>query len=209
MSASAIAQNTIALPVRTWHGSITPEQTKDLISAAKLGDQKAFAALYREYLPMVHRYVSSKVTGAAKAEDLVAEVFVRALKYIARYEFRGIEFSAWLVRIARNLILDQAKSGYATLEVLHDETPEPRGSDLADMALERIDAEILRNTLSKMIPDHRQVLQLRFVQGHSVAETSKIMHKTDGAIRVLQFRALRAMKRELERTAPDLVTSWA
>lgn len=209
MSAAVIAQNTIALPVKTWHGSITPEQSKDLISAAKLGDQKAFAALYREYLPMVHRYVSSKVSGAAKAEDLVAEVFVRALKYIGRYEFRGIEFSAWLVRIARNLILDQAKSGYATLEVLHDETPEPRGSDLADMAIERLDAEVLRTTLSKMIPDHEHVLRLRFVQGNSVAETAKIMDRTEGAIRVLQFRALRAMKRELARTAPELVSSWA
>lgn len=206
MTAAAIANQ---LHVGTWNGNISPNETEQLVARAKLGDQKAFAALYREYVHIVHRYVSSKVHDKQRAEDLVAEVFVRALRNISRFEFRGIEFSAWLVRIARNLVVDHAKSRQTTMEVPHDVTPEAHSEDHADLTIAALDARIIRSALEAMIPEHRKVLQLRFVDSLNINETAERMDKTPGAIRVLQYRALKAMKRHLDQVAPhmaDLVT---
>lgn len=204
MSAASIALE-VAAPQGSWTGAVSVDDAQRLISNAKLGDREAFAELYRVYVPFVHRFVSSRVNGAQKAEDLVAETFVRALRNITRYDFRGIEFSAWLTRIARNLIIDQSRSSASNLEILADETPETRtAADSGDLALAALDAQTLRNALSRMIPDHRRVLELRFIKGLSVAESAKLLSKTEGAVRVLQFRALRAMKRDIEKSAPEL-----
>ncbi|HLF69518.1 MAG TPA: sigma-70 family RNA polymerase sigma factor [Actinomycetota bacterium] len=189
----------------SWSGSISVTEASDLISRARIGDKDAFAALYREYVQTVHRFVAARVKNPQKAEDIVAETFVKALRNINRFEFRGIEFSAWLVRIARNLIMDNARSATSNLEVLQDETPEGAPeADTGDLAMAAIEAERLRGALDQMIPDHRTVLELRFVKGYPVTEVSQLMAKSEGAVRVLQYRALRAMKRYLEKNAPDL-----
>ena len=199
MTAAAIAQ-----PVHTgnWYGNITPTQTEELVARARIGDQKAFASLYREYVQLVHRYVGSRVHDRQKAEDIVAEVFVRALRNISKFEFRGIEFSAWLVRIARNLIVDQGKSRLSTMEVLHEVTPEGKTEDHADLTIAALDAQVIRSALADMIPEHRRVLELRFIDCLNINETAHRMSKTPGAVRVLQFRALKAMKRYLDAKVP-------
>ena len=185
------------------------DEAKDLISRAKIGDREAFAALYRQYVPHVHRFVASRVQGSQKVEDIVAETFVRALKNISRYEFRGIEFTAWLIRIARNLILDVAQSNYSTLEVAHDVMPEAQAEDEIEATIiNASDAQMLHTTMSKLVAEHQRVLELRFVQGRSVIETAKLMSKTEGAVRVLQFRALKAMKRELLKDSVELAAKF-
>lgn len=199
MTAAAIANQ---LHVGTWNGTITPSETEQLVARAKIGDQKAFAALYREYVQIVHRYVASRVHDRQKAEDLVAEVFVRALRNISKFEFRGVEFSAWLVRIARNLVVDHAKARQTTMEVPHDITPESSSEDHSDLTIAALDARIIRSALEAMIPEHRKVLELRFVDSLNINETAEKMGKTPGAIRVLQYRALKAMKRHLDEFAP-------
>lgn len=202
MTAAASAAKGIAGP--SWYGKITPSETEQLISLAKIGDQKAFATLYQEYVQLVHRYIASRVHDRQKAEDLTAEVFVRALRNISRFEFRGIEFSAWLVRIARNIIVDQAKSARTTMEVLQDVTPEGKTEDHADLTIAALDSRFIHEALNSMIAEHRQVLELRFIHCLSVNETAEKMNKTPGAIRVLQFRALKAMKRHLDASMPGV-----
>ncbi|MCA1840810.1 MAG: RNA polymerase sigma factor [Actinomycetota bacterium] len=206
-SVAGVIETAIAVPAvkGRWSGALSVDEAKSLITKAKIGDRDAFAALYKEYVPHVHRYVASRVQGSQKVEDIVAETFVRALRSINRYEFRGIEFTAWLVRIARNLIVDVVQSNYATLEVSHDIIPESASSEEVETKiLESSDAETLRATMDKLVVEHKTVLELRFVQGRSVIETAKVMGKSDGAVRVLQFRALKAMKRELLKDSPDL-----
>lgn len=202
MSAASIAES---IPVKgSWHGSISPTETQELVAKAKLGDTKAFAVLYREYVGPVHRFVASRVRDSLRAEDIVAEVFVRALKSLPRYEFRGVEFSAWLFRIARNLILDHARSSTNNVEVLRPETPEATEADHSEATIESLDHKVIIAALLEMIPEHRTVLELRFVSGLPVADVAKRMGKTEGAIRVLQFRALKAMKRFLDCNHPTL-----
>lgn len=192
-----------------WSGTLTVSETEDLIGRCKIGDRNAFAALYRAYVPMVYRYVAGRVD-RSKVEDFVAEAFVKALRNINRFEFRGVEFSAWLIRIARNLILDHAKSPAVTREILHDVTPEPRGiAGTESQVLAALDAEALRGALTRIRPEHRRVLELRFIQGRSGGETASIMGRTEGAVRVLQYRALQALRKELEETAPELISKLA
>ncbi|MEO7804240.1 MAG: sigma-70 family RNA polymerase sigma factor [Actinomycetota bacterium] len=203
MSASAGAAQ---VAQGNWTGSLSVDQAHDLISLAKSGDRQAFASLYREYVPVVHRYVAARISGAARVEDLVADTFVKALRNIERFEFRGIEFSAWLVRIARNLILDQARSSHAKLEITTDVIPDLTvGADSGSEALALLDAEVLRRAMTALLPDHQRVLQFRFVEGRPVNEVAQLMAKTEGGVRVIQYRALRALKREIERNAPELV----
>lgn len=189
----------------SWTGALTVVESDELITRSRIGDREAFEALYRAYVQLVYRYVMTRVPRSV-VEDTVAEVFVRALRNISRFEFRGIEFSAWLIRIARNLIVDQSKSAYVNREILHHTTPEVHGTlETETSALAALDAEQIRAGLSRMKPDHRTVLELRFIRGESTAAIAKAMNKTEGAVRVLQFRALSALKRELEKTAPDLL----
>lgn len=201
---SAIAGTAHAIQ-GNWTGALSVDQAHDLIAQAKTGDRQAFAGLYREYVPIVHRYVAARISGSARVEDFVAETFVKALRNIERFEFRGIEFSAWLVRIARNLILDQARSARANLEITTDVIPESASAaDSGTEALALLDAEVLRQAMSTLLPDHQRVLALRFVEGRPVSEVAALMSKTEGGVRVIQYRALRALKREIERNAPEL-----
>lgn len=174
---------------------------QSLIDRAKKGDRHSFALLYRGHVHLVYRYLAYRLPNRSLAEDLTAEVFLRALRKISDFQWRGVEFSAWLVRIARNVLLDHLKSAGNRLEVVGIEgtgieNATVPGSDLE--ALDRLDRQALYKALNSLRPEHQEVLYLRFLQGLSTTEVGKIMEKTEGAIRVLQFRALKALLRVLK-----------
>lgn len=169
-------------------------ELQELLADAKEGNQAAFAKLYRMHVASVYKYLSYRLRDTSTVEDLTAEVFLRALRKIGDFEYRGIDFSAWLLRIARNILLDHVKSSGSRLEVVgiaegevHEATAP--GSDLE--VLDRLDREELHKALNELRPEHQEVLYLRFLQGLSSQETAEAMGKTEGAIRVLQFRALK------------------
>ncbi|MCA1839387.1 MAG: sigma-70 family RNA polymerase sigma factor, partial [Actinobacteria bacterium] len=93
-------------------------EVQELIVEAKRGDKAAFAKLYRLHVQSVYKYLTYRLRDTATAEDLTAEVFLRALRKIGDFEYRGIDFSAWLLRIARNILLDHVKSSGSRLEVV-------------------------------------------------------------------------------------------
>src|ERR1051325_6695005 len=96
----------------------TPE-IPDLVRRAKEGDRQAFAELYREYLPSVYKFLYYRLnSNKAMAEDMTGEVFLRALRKIEDFNWTGADFGSWLLRIARNLVLDNAKSSRARLETV-------------------------------------------------------------------------------------------
>lgn len=173
-----------------------PEEAPDipnLVAGAKEGNRTAFATLYRIYVGKVYSYLSYRLRDTSTVEDLTAEVFVRALRKIGDFEWRGIDFNAWLLRIARNILLDHIKSSGTRMEVVGFDFAQQEGalpgSDLE--VLDRLDREALYKALNKLRPDHQEVLYLRFLQGLSSTEVAQTMGKTEGAIRVLQFRALK------------------
>lgn len=171
-----------------------PEE-RELVMRARAGDGLAFAQLYEAYLGRVYRYVAYRVGCKEDAEDLTGQVFLRALESIGSYQWRGLPFSAWLFRIAHNLVVDhyrrRGRGGAVSLE----EVPEPVGPGGDPLVgLEMAD---VREALSHLTEAQRQALLLRLVAGLSVAETARAMGKSPGAIKALQHAGLAALRRRL------------
>lgn len=170
------------------------------MAQAKAGDRKAFAALYRAYLPTVYKFIYYRVNDRTRAEDLTAEVFLRALRKIGDFTWTGADFGAWLLRIGRNLILDEAKSSRSRLEVVSEEIPEDGCAHAPTAEASAIDnftnAEIYR-AIKSLRPDQRDVVTLRFLQGMSVSDVARVMGKKEGTVRTLQFRGLKTLEKML------------
>jgi RNA polymerase sigma-70 factor (ECF subfamily) len=172
----------------------TPRVTA-LVDAAKAGDTEAFGQLYDRYLDTIFRYVYYRVGSKQLAEDLTSETFLRALRRIGTFTWQGRDFGAWLVTIARNLVADHFKSGRFRLEVTTGEMLDadqvqdgPEG-----LVMESFTNEALIEAVKRLNPQQQECLVLRFLQGLSVAETARIMGKNEGAIKTLQYRAVRTL----------------
>ncbi|MGK5558265.1 sigma-70 family RNA polymerase sigma factor [Actinomadura kijaniata] len=172
---------------------------KSLVLRAREGDAEAFGALYDNYVELVYRYVYYRVGSHALAEDLTSETFLRALRRIGDFHWQGKDFGAWLVTIARNLVTDHFKSGRHRLEICTAELVEP---DLPQEGPERavLDAMTRRTLLTavrRLGSEQQECVVLRFLHGLSVAETALVMGKKTGAIKALQYRAVRSLARML------------
>ncbi|HEX3614254.1 MAG TPA: ECF subfamily RNA polymerase sigma factor, BldN family [Sporichthyaceae bacterium] len=169
-----------------------------LVEAAKAGDTEAFAALYDRYLDTVYRYVYYRVGSRQLAEDLTSETFLRALRRIGTFTWQGRDFAAWLVTIARNLVADHFKSSRFRLEIT---TADMVAAESGDEATEGPEHAVMRawtnatllEALKRLNPQQQECLVLRFLQGLSVAETARVMGKNEGAIKTLQYRAVRTL----------------
>jgi len=189
--------------------SETP-QIPELVAAAKSGDRTAFAQLYRTYLPTVYKFLYYRLnSNKAAAEDMTAEVFLRALRKIEDFNWTGADFGSWLLRIARNLVLDNAKSSRARLEVLNDEMPEDAAGEsrsTESAVMELVQNQSVYKAITQLSPDQRDVITMRFIQGMDVSEVAAAMGKKEGTIRTLQFRGLKTLQKLLVRTgALDVV----
>jgi RNA polymerase sigma-70 factor (ECF subfamily) len=171
----------------------------ELVTRAQAGDAEAFGALYDRYLDVVYRYVYYRVGGKALAEDLVSETFLRALRRIGTFEWQGRDFAAWLITIARNIIADHYKSGRFRLEVsTADMLDADRATDGPESeVLDGITNASLLDAVKKLNSEQQECVVLRFLQGLSVLETAQAMEKTEGAIKALQYRAVRTLGRML------------
>jgi RNA polymerase sigma-70 factor (TIGR02952 family) len=166
-----------------------------LVERAQQGDGEAFGQLYDRYVTVVHRYVLHRVGDRAFAEDVTSETFVRALRRIDSLSFQGRDVGAWLVTIARNIVLDHVKSSRYRLEVT---TADMLDADRATEGPE--DAVVAHLTNAQLLAcvkqlgsEQQECIVLRFLQGLSVAETAAVMGKKEGAIKALQHRAVRRL----------------
>jgi RNA polymerase sigma-70 factor (ECF subfamily) len=188
-----------AQPVATPAVDPSTGRVGQLVDRAKAGDTDAFAQLYDRYLDTIYRYVYYRVGSRQLAEDLTSETFLRALRSMGSFTWQGRDFGAWLVTIARNLVADHFKSSRTRLEVTtgemldpHETAPSPEQS-----VLERLSNAALLEAVRKLNPQQQECVTLRFLQGLSVAETAQIMGKNEGAIKTLQYRAVRTLARLL------------
>jgi RNA polymerase sigma-70 factor, ECF subfamily len=170
-------------------------QSWDLVHKAQQGDRNAFGKLYGKYVDIVYRYVLFRVGDKELAEDVTSETFLRALRRITSVSYQGRDVGAWLVTIARNLVLDHVKSSRFRLEVIRAEVDD--GSTVQagpeQQVLARITNAELLKCIAKLGDDQRECIALRFLQGLSVAETAELMHRNEGAIKALQHRAVRRL----------------
>jgi RNA polymerase sigma-70 factor (TIGR02952 family) len=166
-----------------------------LVRQAQEGDAEAFGRLYDHYVTMVYRYVYHRVGDRATAEDVTSETFVRALRRIDSLSFQGRDVGAWLVTIARNIVLDHVKSSRYRLEVA---TADMRDADRAtdgpeDAVVAHLTNRELLACVQQLGSEQQECIVLRFLHGLSVSETAAIMGKKDGAIKALQHRAVRRL----------------
>ena len=175
-----------------------------LVRAAKEGDASAFGQLYERYRDAIYRYCLTRTGTSHEAEDLTSDVFVKALQSIDRYQDRGLPFVAFLYRIARNAAIDRSRTLKQPLSVDSLITePTSRQNVEADATL-AVDRTILLTALTKVKPEHRDVIVMRFIEGYSALEVAAALGKTEGAVRTLQHRALERLRKEFDDVQRDM-----
>jgi len=176
---------------------MSDEAIDQLVRRAQAGDAEAFGELFDLYQVPIYRFVASRVGRPSDAEDLTQLVFVKALEALPRYEMRGIPFGGWLFRLARNAIIDNARTRREHVDI-DDLAP------LADAehgperrAIEKDEFAAVSVAMRDLTDDQREVIALRFFAGLSPAEAAEVMGRQAGTIRGLQFRAIAAIRRNL------------
>jgi RNA polymerase sigma-70 factor (ECF subfamily) len=167
----------------------------ELIVRAKHGESDAFGELYQRYLDPIYRYLRVRVSDDSLAEDLSEMVFLRAFESIGSYRERGHPFSAYLYRVARNLLVDHYRR---RPEVGLEELLELNGgADVAAQAAQRDQLRAVRAALAGLPEDYQEVIRLRVVLALSTTETASWMGRSEGAVRVLLHRALKSLRERL------------
>jgi RNA polymerase sigma-70 factor (ECF subfamily) len=170
-------------------------EERDLVERAKR-DSEAFAELYRRHHRSVHRYAVSRLRNQADAEDATSDVFVKALLAIGRYEERGIPFRMWLFQIAVHRVADHWRARRPTEDLGECEGLAAAGS-LEDLVAERDQVRRVVQAAQQLPARQREVLSLRFGGDLKVNDVARRMHKTPGAVKLLQNRAVTGVRRAL------------
>lgn len=171
-----------------------------LIEAAKT-DPAAFGELYKKYVERIYNYIFYRTGSAKDAEDLTGKVFFKAMNHIQGYKHMGLPFSAWLYRIAHNLVANYHRDRSRTKEISLDHIP---GQVLPQLELQpepRIvrsqEVEVLLATIRDLAPNRQELLILKFVDQLSNAEIGQIMRKSEGAIKSLYHRTLLELREKM------------
>lgn len=169
------------------------------VRLASGGDADAFSYLYEQNIGRIYNYVFFRIGSEADAEDITARVFHRAFNHIGRYVEKGVPFSAWLYRIAHNLIANWHRDNHRKKEVsLEDQIDFPHHGDLPERTLEQQqETERLLRAIRRLSPDRQQLILLKYLEDLPNAEIALIMSRTEGAIKSLYHRALLALREEL------------
>lgn len=181
--------------------SMTAITEENAVARASQGDADAFSFLYERNITRIYNYIYYRIGSEADAEDLTARVFYRAFGHINTYVEKGVPFSAWLYRIAHNLIANFHRDSHRRKEVPLEDQPEmPHHADHPESALVKSqEVEQLLKGIRRLSPDRQQLLILKFVEDYSNAEIANIMGKSEGAIKSLYHRALIALRVEMNR----------
>lgn len=181
----------------------TAAEVWGLVERVQAGEREAFALIYDRYVDTIFRFIYFRVGNRPLAEDLTSDTFLRALKRIGSLTWQGRDLGAWLITIARNLVTDHFKSGRHRMEITTADLPSAERADRGPEAtpesavVNHIANVALLNAVKQLNPEQQECIVLRFLQGLSVAETARAMRKNEGAIKALQYRAVRTLARLL------------
>jgi RNA polymerase sigma-70 factor, ECF subfamily len=174
-------------------------ELRGIIARAKSGDTGAFGELYSRYASLILRYLYARLREQESAQDLTQEVFVRVIKGIGGFEFRGEKsFLGWLYTIAGNVLIGQARRKRAISTPLDEslELVDPHGQDAVHSIFDRV---ALQQAITQLTEDQQQVLALKFFADMTNQEIAAALGRTEGAVKALQHRALHALQQILER----------
>lgn len=172
-----------------------------LLAQAAQGDGEAFGVLYERYVGRIYNYIYYRVGNTYDAEDLTARVFYRAMQHIGNYRDRGLPFSAWLYRIAHNLVANWHRDHGRRKEIPLEEGVRggQTGSHPEHELLQWEEKERLFLILRGLSPERQQLLILKFVEHLSNAEIGQIMGRSEGAIKSLYHRTLLDLRDRFEK----------
>lgn len=172
----------------------TDQHVRTLVRRAQEGDDEAFAELYAHFFPSIYRYSAFRLP-AALAEDVTADVFVKAWEKLHTYKaHKDVPFAAWLFRIARHTVIDVYRKDRA-----FDEVPETLAdTDEYNRAEHRTEQKELLRTVRRALDQlpgrYREILMLSYMGDLSHSEIARVLRLTEGAVRILKLRALRKLE---------------
>jgi RNA polymerase sigma-70 factor, ECF subfamily len=170
------------------------EADEKLLVEAAQKDPRCFAELYEAHFDPVYAFIARRVPSRADTEDLTAEVFQQALANLAKFEWRGVPFRAWLYRIAANAMADR----WQLVSRQPGTYPEEQADRQAQLDFEGIERRAQLYRLVNTLPEEqRHVIEMRFAEEKSIREIAREMKRTSGAIKQLQFRAIQNLRLRL------------
>lgn len=179
------------------------EDESALIERAKR-DQEAFGQLYERYSQRIYQYIYYRTSSEPDAEDLAAKTFMRAWQHMANYDDRGVPFSAWLYRIAHNLVAnwhrDRSRRKVISLDDLSRWQVNEDGPEASALLAE--DRAALLRAVRRLPAERQELLNLKFVELLSNAEIGDVMGRSEGAIKSLYHRTLLTLRDELQHEMP-------
>lgn len=179
----------------------TPDEVlvQRLVASCQNGEVDAFGQLYDLYINKVYRYVYYRVD-KAEVEDTVENVFVKVWEHIDQYVPGESRFSSWLFRIAHNLVVDHYRHHRKHVS-LRESLPKhlvQSDDDPVDWTAMRLTQDQVRGALVELKESHQQILVLKYLSGFSNKEIAQILQRNENNVRILHYRALRALKLVLE-----------
>lgn len=180
---------------------------EELLTRAAQGDQEAFGVLYEQYIGRIFNYIYYRTGNVHDAEDLTARVFFRAMSHIKNYNHRGLPFSAWLYRIAHNLVANWHRDNSRKKEISLDEgfLSYPKSEHPEYELVRSEDWDRLMRYVRTLPQERQQLLILKFVDHLSNAEIGQIMGRTEGAVKSLYHRTLITLRDQLGSLATDKI----
>ena len=169
-------------------GKIDLEQ---ILEKARRLDEIALAALATKYYPIIFRYFHYRTKTKEDAEDLTGEVFVRVVGSIGTQ--KG-DFVAWLFRIAKNLLIDYYRKRGKLKEISLDQMAIEPLPAAYKYERDTLHPEDIKKMLGSLTDEQKEVITLKFLEDYSNKDIAKIMNKSIGAVKALQFRALSALR---------------
>ena len=169
------------------------EAERELVEAAQK-DPNRFGELYEIHFTRVYAFIVSRVRDRFEAQDLTADVFHQALANIKEYQWRGIPFIAWLLKIASNVIVDRYRR-------VSRDTALPSSSMVEEVDFDQgANHAHLFECVNKLPSDQKRVIVLRFAEQKSIREIAEELNRSEGAIKQLQFRALQNLRMQMGET---------
>lgn len=179
-----------------------PNDDTPLVLRAIQRDEEAFAELYERHIVRVYRHIYYMVGNAAEAEDLASQTFLRAWEAIERYQVRGAPFVSWLLRIAHNLGVSYLRSKRESSQLHDGIVDDTMRRDPESAYQQTAEEELVREAILRLRDEQRQVIILRFIEDLDYREVAEIIGKSVAAIRVIQHRALNALRKQMKLLDP-------
>ncbi len=181
---------------------MTETESEEILVERAKDDPAAFGVLYKKYVRKIYSYIYCRTGNRHDAEDLTSRTFYRALANMDRYESQGLPFSAWLYRIAHNLVANwlRDRSRHPVIPLDQLTLTRQRGEGALEYQAEvNEEREALLEAIRRLHPDRQQLLVLKLMEGMSNAEIGQVLGRSVSAIKSLYFRTLIDLREDLEK----------